>query len=594
MIEIVVFGKPSSFESYKFEFGVHKVQDSENSHHEPSVKPVDFNEPVIHYYKKDGIAGWEVYRRCKSFDSERPGIIFGVGIESDKDFGLMESLRNLLIPLWEDFAQAFIDENDRFKKGSITEALRTTKWSQEEERKICGFFKEADLTAPNELVAPLLLVISDFEDLNRIEDSLKSYSDVYIASDPSLFQNVINRDILSKQANNEIHIVKDGKIGIYKPSGNDDQPRDSKPSDGNGKRGRIWVWGKPQSGNETPDPSKNGNPKPPTKLPTKLIAAIIVLLLIIGAYFVLFSPKPADRIEFAQPPTGTEYITDGFNLQPTLYHGESKKTSTKLEDIGWAIEGDGAKFISIGDDQKIAFTQVYFSEKPRHESSFTVVANIDGKRIGSVKYKLAAYSRPRANKLTMTEYKTAAIENSLKLNPQLSYNGDSDVSTKMEDIRFEVSPNGLATIDRDHKPIVNQNNRPANDTQVTVTAYLENQQIGQQTYTIAKKEASTSPSAPSNNVNGKILCKKKTEDDSNYRTPSTFTTREIMNYNFIARDNDGKKLIGQWKCIGYDFPSEKQGQNPVNFKESPSPGDYTLEYWVNNQKRATIKITITE
>lgn len=594
MIEIVVFGKPSTFESYKFDFGVHKVQTPENSHREPNIKPVDFNEPVIHFYRKEGVAGWEVYRRCKSFDSERPGIIFGVGIESDKDFGLMNSLRNLLIPLWEDFAQAFIDENDRFKKGSITEALRTTKWSQEEERTICGFFKEADLTAPNELVAPLLLVISDFEDINRIEDSLKSYSDVYIASDANLFQNLVNRDILTKQANNEIHIVKEGEIVVYKPSGNDDPQRGSKSSDGNSKRGRIWVWGKSKGGNDAPNSGSSGEPKPPTKFPTKLIAAIIVLLLIIGTYFVLSSTKPADRIEFAQPPIGTEYITEGFNLQPTLYHGESKKTSTKLEDIAWAIEGDGAKYISISDDQKIAFTQVYFSEKPRHESSFTVVANTDGKSIGSVKYKLAAYARPRANKLTMTEYKTAAIENNLKLNPQLSYNGDSDVSTKLEDIRFEVSPNGLATIDGDHKLIVNPNNRPANDTQVTVTAYLENQQIGQQTYTIAKKEASTSQSAPSNDVNGKILCKKKTEADSNYRIPSTFTTREIVNYNFIARDNNGKNLNGQWKCIGYDFPSEKQGQNPVNFRESPGPGNYTLEYWVNNQKRATIKITITE
>jgi len=590
MIEIVVFGKPSTFESYKFDFGVHKVQTPENSHREPNIKPVDFNEPVIHYYKKDGIAGWEVYRRCKSFDSERPGIIFGVGIESDRDFGLMESLRNLLIPLWEDFAQAFIDESNKFKTGSITDALRTTKWSQEEERKIRGFFKEADLTAPNELVAPLLLVISDFEDINRIEDSLKSYSDVYIASDANLFQNLVNRDILTKQANNEIHIVKDGEIVVYKPSGNDDPQRGSKSSDGNSKRGRIWVWGKSKGGNDAPNSGSSGEPKPPTKFPTKLIAAIIVLLLIIGAYFVLFSPKPADRIDFAKPPTGTEYITDGFNLQPTLYHGESKKTSTKLEDIGWAIEGDGAKFISIGDDQKIAFTQVYFSEKPRHESSITVVASIDGKTIGSVDYKLAAYAKPKANMLKMTEYKTAIV-NDLKLSPQLSYNGDPDVSTKLEDIRFEVSPNGLATIDGDHKLIVNPNNRPENDTEVTVTAYLDDTSIGSQVYIISKQRSTPSP-IPSP-ISGKIKCKSKTSS-GDYLSKTLFTTRDITNHRFIATDDkDNKYTAGGWKCSP-QMSLTGDNQNPMSFIKAPSPGDYTLEYWVDNTKKASIKIIITE
>ena len=86
MVEVVVFGKPRSFESYEFDFGVHLVQEVENSHHEPIIKPIGYNDVILHYYQKDGIAGWEVYRRCQGYDSDRPGIIFGVGIKSDKDF----------------------------------------------------------------------------------------------------------------------------------------------------------------------------------------------------------------------------------------------------------------------------------------------------------------------------------------------------------------------------------------------------------------------------------------------------------------------------------------------------------------------------
>ena len=589
MVEIVVFGKPSTFESYKFDFGIHKVQNPENSHREPSIKPIDFNEPVIHFYRKDGIAGWEVYRRCKSFDSERPGIIFGVGIESDKDFGLMESLRNLLMPLWEDFAQAFIDENNKFKTGSITDALRTTKWSSEEERKICGYFKDNDLIITNEATKPLLLAVADFEDLNKIEESIKGYSDVYIASDIGLFKNVINKDVLSKQANNEIHIVKDGKIVVFKPSGNDNQQGGSKPSDGNGKRGRIWVWGKPRSGDNTSDSGSNGNPKPPTNLPTKLIAAIIVVLLIIAAFLVL-KPKPADRIELAKA-IGSDYITEGYDLHPTLFHGKSKRTSTDLKDITWKIEGEGCKYIKI-DDSKIGIEPLYKTEKPRKDQSVTIIAYFGEKELGRETYTLGKYILPKANEVVMAHYSNS-IKESFKINPQLLFNGDQNVSTKIDELKFEVIPEEYAKIDDEYKLVVT--NRPeTTDKQVTVNAYLDNQQIGQQTYTIAKKEATTSPSPPSNNVNGKILCKKKTEADSNYRTLSTFTTREIMNYNFIARDKDGKKLNGLWKCNGYDFPSEKQGQNPVNFKESPGPGNYTLEYWVGNQIRATIEITITE
>lgn len=583
MIEVVVFGKPKSFESYAFDFGDSQVRETENSHHEPIVKPIDYNDIVFHYYQKDDIAGWEVYRRCKGYDAERPGIIFGVGIKSDKDFGLIDTMGNLLKPLWEDFAQAFLDKNYKFQFESIVNALKTTKWSPEEEEKVRNNVSKESIKTANQEKPLLLLTIENPNEIKTIEDIIKEYNDVYIASNADIFKNFINKDVLAKQANNEIYTVKDGKIeplqkyDSKKPTRKDEQEEN--------KSWITWIWGGKGSNSSSTSGDKN-NPK----IPSKLIAAVTTIAIIIAILCFIFKPKPADKIKLAEAPT-TGYIFDGFNLQPTLYHGNSKRTSIDLKDITWKIEGDGERYIRIMDNNEIAINPVFNTEKPRQDQSVTIIAYYKERELGRETYTLGKYVLPKANKVDMFSYPNP-IKESFKIAPKLSFNGDQDVSTKIEELRFKVEPEGFAKIDNEYRLVVTS--RPENDTPVTVTAYLDKQQIGLQTYTIAKKETTNVPN-PSVNVDGKILCGRRSDaDNSPFQSLSTFSVREIINYNFFALDKDNKKLIGQWKCIGYDLQKEKLNQNPVNFAKSPNPGNYTLEYWVGKQKRASINITITE
>lgn len=601
MIEVVVFGKPRSFESYAFEFGVHKVQETENSHHEPIIKPVDYNEPVFHYYRKDDIVGWEVYRRCHGYDSDRPGIVFGVGIKSDKGFDLTNSLVNLLMPLWEDFAQAFLDTNNKFKFDTIVNALKTTQWSAAEEEKIRNNFNEENIKTAhnnNKEKELLLLAIPNFDEFKAIENSIKEYDDVYIASSTGIFQNPINRDVLIKQANNEILIVKNGRIEHPQESKSENQTKKE-----NGKSGKwTWIWGgkgENDASNSGDNGNGNGNKKP--KPPVKLVAAVAVIILLAAAYLIFWpKSKPADKIELAQAPE-SGYITDGFNLKPKLLHGESEKTSTKLEDISWRIEGEGEKYIEFDTAHTLLkINDKYRNDKPRTESSFTVIARLDGKELAREQYKLEEYKPPKANKVTMKPY-LSPIKQSFPINPILSNNDNTDVSTTLNEITFTVQPSGIAHVDKNNNLIVD--NRPDNDTQVTVIAYLDNQQISQQTYMIAKKEANSGQDT-SVDVNGEIAYAKNSDFDNpsdaknpknpNYTSTSSFSVRSqvgITGYFFIARDKKGNKLNGEWKCSGCSF-NGKQNQNPLNFATTPNPGTYTLEYWVKNQKCASIIITI--
>ncbi len=628
MIDIVVFGKPRSFESFEFEFDGQHLSNPRNTHPEPIVKHPDTSwGPIYHYFKRDGIDGLELYAPCEGFDSDRPGIIFGVGLKSNHDFELSKTI-DLLTRYWGDLATAFIDGNNKFITSTIVDTLHNTEWSEEEVSDIRNTIKPNTLANTKIKKELLLLVANDITEIENAEMSIKQYADVYIANDTSLFRDLINRTVFEKQARGRIHSVTDGKIVVIADASIQDKKRRNLPgfstkpqktsavhsSDKTSSSEQSNRGADAETENDSDSTSDNSNKnlvksegganaatndknkelleKKRKKKKRRIITAIVLIAILVGAG-VFFKPKPADRIELEIAPT-TGYIFDGFNLHPTLYHGNSKKTSTDLKDITWKIEGDGMRYIRIMDNNEIAIDPVFNTEKPRQDQSVTVIAYYKERELGRETYTLEKYVLPKANKVDFSSYPNP-IKEWFRIDPKLSFNGEQDVSTKREELRFKVEPEGFAKIekiDNEYRLIVT--NRPENDTPVTVIAYLDEQQIGQQTYTIAKKETINVPN-PSVNVDGKILCRRKSDvDNSPYQSLSTFSTREITNYNFFALDKNNGKLIGQWKCIGYELQKAKQSQNPVNFAQSPNPGNYKLEYWVGNQKRASIDITITE
>lgn len=594
MIEVVVFGKPRSFESYGFSFEETQGSQCENSHSEPVIKPITGNDIVLHYYKKDDIAVWEAYRHCKGFDSERPGIVLGVGFKSDKDFGLLDTYEELLVPFWKDFAVSFLDENFKFKFDRIVGYLKNTTWSDEERCLVQSKVSQVDKIRPCQERPLLLLVAENDNGIQSVEDSIKEYRDVYIANNMEIFRNAVNVDVLRKQANNEIHIVKGGKIELFEESEGGEQVEDQNVK----KRWFQWNWDK-EASDSSSDPNTNdgnGKNKEPDRLPKLVATAAAILFVVIVTWMFVSKPKPADRLELAIPPT-SGYITDSFDLTPKLIHGKMRKTSTKIEDVKWKIEGEGSKYVEFDTTSySLKVNDNYRNDKPSEKLSIIVIAMLDGKELVNNKYELKEYKRPKANRVELSSCSTS-IRKSWKIEPKLFCDKDPDVSTKLREIEFKVQPEGIAYVGDEFTLIVSD--RQNEDTKITVTAYLGSEQIGSQNYTIAKAETVASPE--NEQVTGIIECKPKTDDDSKYRSISfyRFTIDNITTYNFIAKPNDEKKFdAGGWKCEGLEFSSSNNDgettQNPMSIKSVPASGTYELQYWVAGKKEASSTISITD
>jgi hypothetical protein len=583
MIDIVVFGKPRSFESYEFEFDGHKEQSLTNTHLEPIIKPVDYNIPVFHYYKKDSIAGWEVYRRCRGFDSSRDGIVFGVGVKSDKDFDLIGSLTRYLIPFWEDFADAFLDSNKTFKIDSIIDRLKSTKWSSDEKEKVSSSIKEESIpdTINNDIT--LLLVAPDFSEIQKVENVIKTYSDVYIAGDATLFQMPINKTVLAKQANDEIHIINKGKIEKLSLKKPEEETSDNKPK----KRTWNWIWSNDENSSSQQNSSDNDGKKKKKKTPSRLIAAILVLCLLVAAIYFIFLSKPsADRIELARPENG--YIIDSFNLQPELFHGESKRTSTGLEDIEWKVEGNGRQYVEWNPQETyIKINKNYYQNKPRQETQVTVTARLGGKDLGKQTYKIREYQRHKANTITWIDY-LEPIKNSLNLKSELSFNGETDVTTSLKDIVFEVSPSGFATV-QNNTLIVNPNRPETSNHQiVTVTAKLDGEIIGSKTYSIAKKEPQSTEESPK----GVIYYKIGLNDDYIQLSQSTtITSRNLSTAYFIAMENGKACEGGKWS-FSQNIYVTSINNNPIRIDEIRATGKASLHYKKAGKTVATIQFNV--
>lgn len=601
MIDIVVFGKPRSFESYEYYFDRDtKVKNPENSHQEPSIKPTESTDvPILHYNAKNGVLTWEVYKYCHGYQSARNGIVLGVGLKSDKDFSLTHTRETILQPFWEDFANALLDRNRKFKTESIVTILKDkTTWTPEDKQNIKSSINGNGTSIPSvDNNDTVLLVAPDLDEISTVETEIKAKKNVYIASDESVFRHLCNQDILQKEANNQIHIIKEGKI---------QKKQESKPVS---KDKQKWYhklgWSKttadppvasPQKGSNGDDNTGsqgNGNGKDGVNRKF-LYAAALVSIIIIAVLFFIFKPKPADRIEFAEAPE-TGCITSDFNLSPKLLHGNSERTSTKLTDIVWTVEGDGSNYIVFDTiNHSITFSDEYYIKKPKNELPLTITAKLNDSELGRVSYTLEKYKLPQADKVLMKPC-TKAIKTEWNMAPILSCKGSKDVSTTLADIEFVPEPIGIVEIENGKLKV----KKPAEkEISVTIKAFLNGTLLGEQIYKIDKKEIQE-PIAiqPKVKIDGKILCNTKIYQAKydEYTNKTTFSKNDnITTYAFLAVDSQNNQFkAGGWICpTGITFKDKTQ--NPATLNSEPSPGKYTLKYQVDNTVRAQITITITE
>lgn len=204
MTNFIVFGKPRAFESYEFVFDG-DTPSIENAHHEPILKPKRYEEPVLHYFAREGFVGLEYYTRAKGVESERDGIVFGVAIKSASDFSITDTVSRVLHPYWNDFASALLDGGGRFVESSIINQLNNTQWSQSEIDKIQSTSLSNSVKKPQKNNI-LLLETPKFEDISLVESVVKEYSDVYLSRNSDIFKDPIN-DIVLKEANNQIYQI---------------------------------------------------------------------------------------------------------------------------------------------------------------------------------------------------------------------------------------------------------------------------------------------------------------------------------------------------------------------------------------------------
>jgi len=382
MKNIVVFGKPRTFESYEFEFEEQLATKNENTHIEPYIKPIRPKEAVLHYYVKEDYACYEYYTRANGFDSDRIGGVFGVGIKSDKDIKLFDAQNSVLSPFCKDLSNSFLYNNNSFNTQSIINQVSKTQWSDEEQQTIDSVIDNAPFTKATKGL--LLLVVPNFTEIAGIESKIKEYSDVYIADNLDIFKDS-NNSLYLKKSNNLIYTVEDGNIVPYKAAKKEEEIEE------NGKKGFNRGENKNNDSNKNEEPEKRGynrgrytdngnsggyNSPPPTEDSktlwerNKVLFSIVGTLIFVGIAWSVFkscnensnnipssgsNPIPIKQTEESENFTAnsvqlanyTNPIVSELDLKPIpLYNGDPKKTTTVSSDITLELKG-GASFAKI-------------------------------------------------------------------------------------------------------------------------------------------------------------------------------------------------------------------------------------------------------
>ncbi|GHT29883.1 hypothetical protein AGMMS49574_07920 [Bacteroidia bacterium] len=425
MKNIVVFGKPRTFESYEFEFEEQLAIKNENTHIEPYIKPIHQKETVFHYYVKEDYACYEYYTRANGFDSERIGGVFGVGIKSDKDIKLFDAQNNVLLPFCKDLSDSFLYNGNSFNTQSIINQISRTQWSDDELRTIGNVIGNMPFAGATKGL--LLLVVSDFSAIEQIESKIKEYSDVYIADNPDIFKDS-NNSLYLRKSNNLIFTVEDGLFVPYKKVKKEESSKkgfvkeEYKGNNEEERRGFVKEDIDNSSNSDALTPPLP-NPTPPNPTPpnptswwqrnSKTIYATIGTLIVVGIIAIIFndgfkesadggssnvssSGKDTDSGIVKRPEPETfvansvqlanydKPINDFLELNPVpLYNSSNNQTSTVSNDISLELSGVGISYA------KIVGSTLKVMSNPNSDTKVTVIAKLNHTELARKEYIIA-------------------------------------------------------------------------------------------------------------------------------------------------------------------------------------------------------------
>lgn len=447
MINIVIYGKPRSFESHEYGFDVDNTTTSvDNSFPEPLLKPKNYQEMVLHYFSKNGYSGIEIYNRAKGYESERDGIVFGIALKTDHDFDMTKVVDNVLMQYWSDFASVLLNDEERFASPSILEVLNGTKWGDEDVSIIRQSIGKEKFRTPNKKIC--LLYAPEYDCISVVESQLKEYGDVYISDNPDIFKDPINSVVL-KITDGRIHTIKDNTIVEYKEGNNTSStlPKRKEPYQWGKNKKKGPAEGTSISNDDDYPPQGYGDNETKVKIKWKKIVAIAAALVtIIVLAFTLFKPNPDIISDGAgQDNTGAggetspnivdtnvqvtfkQYglpIEDELALRPKPHL--PKNSSIVSSDIEYEVDNpEIVELIEVSKEKGTIILRV--KKRPNNETTVTVYAKYNGKEIGHYTYRIAkknSGSSPNQNNSKPAELniKNTGIEKIVYLNSKMETN----------------------------------------------------------------------------------------------------------------------------------------------------------------------------
>ncbi len=404
MINIVIYGKPRSFESHEYGFDVDNTTSVDNSFPEPLLKPKNYQEMVLHYFSKNGYSGIEIYNRAKGYESERDGIVFGIALKTDHDFDMTKVVDNVLMQYWSDFASVLLNDEERFASPSILEVLNGTKWGDEDVSIIRQSIGKEKSRTPNKKIC--LLYAPEYDCISVVESQLKEYGDVYISDNPDIFKDPINSVVL-KITDGRIHTIKDNTIVEYKEGNNTSSTLP--------KRKEPYQWGKnkkkrPAEGISTSNdddypPKGNGDDETKVKIKWKKIAAIVVALVAIVLAIILFNPKTENKDSKPVGDTTESGVGDSTTSKAVVVFNpyndpinddlpyiiqrivQQQNGSIVKDDI--TLEVDRPDIVEMPKNGS-GGNKLIVINHPKSETVITVSAKYNGSVIGQHAYRIAA------------------------------------------------------------------------------------------------------------------------------------------------------------------------------------------------------------
>ncbi|MCQ2337893.1 MAG: hypothetical protein MJ001_03075 [Paludibacteraceae bacterium] len=384
MINIVIYGKPRAFESHDFCFeGKDGSTFTDNSFHEPILKPKHFGEYVIHYFSKNGYAGVECYNKAKGYECERDGIVFGIALKTDHDFSITKVKENILKPYWSDFASALLND-DRFIRPTILEILNGTKWDKNDSDNIKGSIEASPFHVPTKKMC--LLYAPELDQISKVESQLKEYEDVYISANLDIFKDSINSVVLNLTQGRICTIENGTIVEIIEDNIKDTDTRN---------RINWFGWRTRQtSGNN--DGDGNGENTGKNKTVVFLGAIVVIVALLFATLKLWQAPDEGNQSGGGNEPSSTpqsycrvsfkEYdglIKEKLDLSPEIVKNSG---TVVMNDIEFRVDNSDNVDIEEADGHRILKVKI----PPKNNLMVTVQAYYKETVVGSQQYLIAA------------------------------------------------------------------------------------------------------------------------------------------------------------------------------------------------------------